>query len=146
MRLPILNGPNLNMLGVREPTIYSKGTLSDLEKTIRAHCEPLGILPTFFQSNHEGALVDRIQQALVHEDAMLINPAAHTHTSIAILDAIKAVGIPTVEVHLSNIAGREPFRQHNYISPACIATIAGRGFQGYLDGIDALIKHMRAQG
>ncbi len=144
MRLLVINGPNLNMLGVREPAIYGQGTLSDLETLIRAHCEGLGVMPVFFQSNHEGAIVDRIQQALGQEDAILINPAAYTHTSIAILDALKAVQLPAVEVHLSDISTREPFRQHSYISAACIATIAGRGFQGYLDGVDALVKHMRS--
>ena len=143
MKLLVINGPNLNMLGVREPAIYGSGTLQDLQALISAHCEARGVQPTFVQSNHEGALVDAIQQAYGVMDAILINPAAYTHTSIAILDALKAVGLPAVEVHLSDIANREPFRQHSYVSAACLCTIAGQGFRGYVAGIDRLLEHIQ---
>lgn len=140
MRLLVINGPNLNMLGIREPDIYGKASLSDLEALMLAHGRQRGVTLSFFQSNHEGAIVDRIQQAHGQAEGIIINPAAYTHTSIAIPDAIKAVGIPTVEVHLSDLSRREAFRQHSYTSAACIATLQGRHFQGYLDAIDLLIS------
>ena len=140
MKLLVVNGPNLNLLGQREPSLYGSGTLKDLEDMIRERCAATQTYVEFFQSNHEGALVDAIQQAYGRFDALLLNPAAYTHTSIAILDALKAVGLPAVEVHLTDIAAREPFRQHSYISPVCIKTIAGKGFAGYLEGIDALLE------
>jgi len=143
MKLLIINGPNLNMLGIREPGIYGKSTLADLKALITAHCEGKDIQLDFFQSNHEGAIVDRIQVAYNRVDGIIINPAAYTHTSVAILDALKAVGIPTVEVHLSDIETREEFRKHSYISPACIATIKGKHFQGYLEAVDLLIEHLK---
>lgn len=143
MKLLIINGPNLNMLGVREPDIYGKGTLKDLESLVRQHALLKGIACDFFQSNHEGALVDCIQQALGRYDGIIINPAAYTHTSIAILDALKAVNLPAVEVHLSDIHSRESFRQHSYISPACIKTIAGKHFDGYLEAVDTLAEYIK---
>ena len=139
MKLLVINGPNLNLLGRREPAIYGSQSLKDLEQQITDYCMPLGILPCFFQSNHEGAIIDRIHQASNQEDAILINPAAYTHTSIAIHDALKAVGLPAVEVHLSDLTRREAFRQVSYVAPACIASIMGKGFAGYLEGI-ALLK------
>ena len=140
MKLLVINGPNLNMLGVREPDIYGHQTLSDLETLVKDYCAEKGIEVDFFQSNHEGAIVDRIQAAFRVYDGLIINPAAYTHTSIAIPDAIKAVGIKAVEVHLSDISKRETYRQHSYTSGACLATIAGKHFQGYLDAVDILIK------
>ena len=142
MKLLIINGPNLNMLGIREPGIYGNSTLADLKRMITDHCAGKGIQLDFFQSNHEGAIVDRIQEAYGKFHGIVINPAAYTHTSVAILDALKAVGIPAVEVHLSDIDSREEFRRHSYISAACIATIKGKHFQGYLEAVDLLIEHI----
>ena len=141
MKLLVINGPNLNMLGIREPTIYGSGTYTELLDMIRAHAERRGAEVSFFQSNHEGALVDAIQQAYFDGvEGIILNPAAYTHTSVALLDALKAVAIPTVEVHISDIAAREDFRQASYVRPACIATVTGRGFAGYLDAVDILLK------
>jgi 3-dehydroquinate dehydratase type II len=138
MNILIVNGPNLNLLGVREPDIYGRATYAELCERIRKKCDADGHTVSFFQSNHEGALVDAIQEALGVYDGIVINPAAYTHTSVALLDALKAVGIPTVEVHISDVDSREPFRAISYVRAACIATIAGRGFDGYLDAIDLL--------
>jgi 3-dehydroquinate dehydratase type II len=143
VKLLVLNGPNLNMLGVREPHIYGTGTLRDLEAAVQAHCDKLGIGVRFFQSNHEGALVDSIQQALGQADGIVLNPAAYTHTSVALLDALKAVGLPAVEVHLSDTGAREPFRAISYVRPACIATVQGKGVQGYLEAVDILAAHLQ---
>jgi len=141
MKLLVINGPNLNMLGIREPAIYGSGTYTELLELIRAHAERRGAEVSFFQSNHEGALVDAIQQAYFDGvEGIILNPAAYTHTSVALLDALKAVAIPTVEVHISDIAAREDFRQISYVRPACIATVTGRGFAGYLDAVDILLK------
>lgn len=141
MKLLVINGPNLNMLGIREPAIYGSGTYTELLDMIRAHAERRGAEVSFFQSNHEGALVDAIQQAYFDGvEGIIINPAAYTHTSVALLDALKAVAIPTVEVHISDVAAREDFRQISYVRPACIATVTGRGFAGYLDAMDILLK------
>ena len=135
MKLLVINGPNLNMLGIREPAIYGSGTYTELLDMIR------GAEVSFFQSNHEGALVDAIQQAYFDGvEGIILNPAAYTHTSVALLDALKAVAIPTVEVHISDVAAREDFRQISYVRPACIATVTGRGFAGYLDAMDILLK------
>ena len=131
MKLLILNGPNLNMLGVREPEIYGRKSYRDLETFIRAEAEKLGCEVEIFQSNHEGELVDRIQQAYGRFDGIVINPAAYTHTSVAILDALKAVALPAVEVHLSDIDAREPFRRVSYAGLACRKTFQGHGFAGY---------------
>ena len=141
MKLLVINGPNLNMLGIREPAIYGSGTYTELLELIRTHAERRGAEVSFFQSNHEGALVDAIQQAYFDGvEGIILNPAAYTHTSVALLDALKAVAIPTVEVHISDVAARENFRQISYVRPACIATVTGRGFAGYLDAVDILLK------
>ena len=141
MKLLVINGPNLNMLGIREPAIYGSGTYTELLDMIRAHAGKRGAEVSFFQSNHEGALVDAIQQAdFDGVEGIILNPAAYTHTSVALLDALKAVAIPTVEVHISDVAAREDFRQISYVRPACIATVTGRGFAGYLDAVDILLK------
>ena len=140
MKILVINGPNLNMLGIREPEIYGKGTYKELVSMIKSHCKSKNIKVGFFQSNHEGAIVDAIQSAYFDKiDGIVINPAAYTHTSIAILDALKTVGIPTVEVHISDINNREEFRSHSYISAACKKTICGKGFAGYLEAIDCLL-------
>lgn len=141
MKILVLNGPNLNMLGVREPAIYGDRSFAALEAFIRESCQELEVACELFQSNHEGELVTRIQQAYGVFDGIVINPAAYTHTSVAILDALKAVGIPTVEVHLSDISAREPFRQFSYVSLAAVKTIAGRGFDGYRDAVVYLKEH-----
>ena len=141
MKLLVINGPNLNMLGIREPAIYGSGTYTELLDMIRAHAERRGAEVSFFQSNHEGALVDAIQQAYFDGvEGIILNPAAYTHTSVALLDALKAVAIPAVEVHISDVAAREDFRQISYVRPVCIATVTGRGFAGYLDAVDILLK------
>ena len=141
MKLLVINGPNLNMLGIREPAIYGSGTYTELLELIRAHAGKRGAEVSFFQSNHEGALVDAIQQAYFDGvEGIILNPAAYTHTSVALLDALKAVAIPAVEVHISDVAAREDFRQISYVRPACIATVTGRGFAGYLDAMDILLK------
>ena len=142
MKLLVINGPNLNMLGIREPDIYGKETYASLLEYIGDICEEKGIEVDFFQSNHEGAIVDRIQAAYKKEDAIVINPAAYTHTSIAIPDAIKAVGIPTVEVHLSDISKREAYRQISYVSDVAVKTIYGKGFEGYKEAIEYLEKSL----
>ena len=138
MKLLVINGPNINMLGVREPDIYGNKTYKHLTEMIKNYCDEKNIDVEFFQSNHEGAIVDKIQEAYGHKDGIVINPAAYTHTSIAILDALKAVAIPTVEVHISDIAEREEFRKHSYISSICIRTIKGLGFDGYIEAIKEL--------
>lgn len=140
MKILVLNGPNLNMLGVREPGIYGSETYRDLLEKIAAHAQTRGVSVDFFQSNHEGALVDRIQEAYGNTDGIVINPGAYTHTSIALLDAVKAVGIPTVEVHISDVARREPFRSVSYIRAACVGSIIGHGTDGYLEAMDLLIE------
>ncbi len=138
MKILVINGPNLNMLGIREPSIYGDSTLEDLENRIREKCAEDGIKVSFYQSNHEGDLIDRIQEAYGIADGIIINPGGYTHTSVAILDALKAVAIPTIEVHISDIDAREPFREHSYISLVAKATIKGHGFQGYLEAVDLL--------
>lgn len=135
MKLYVLNGPNLNMLGIREPGIYGDQSYEALVAYIREVCQREGIEVECFQSNHEGVLVDIIQSAYGKADGIVINPAAYTHTSVAILDALKAVALPAVEVHLSDINEREPFRHISYASLACIAQIKGKGFKGYEEAI-----------
>ena len=135
MRVLVINGPNLNMLGIREPAVYGRRTFSDLEDYIRSEANKLNIEVSLYQSNHEGDLVDKIQEALNQYDGILINPAAYTHTSVAILDALKAVQLPTVEVHLSDINEREPFRRFSYVSLYAQKTICGKGFEGYAEGL-----------
>ncbi len=141
MKILVINGPNLNMLGIREPDIYGKNTYNDLCDLITDYAAQKGIEVRLFQSNHEGALVDEIQAAYGHFDGIVINPAAYTHTSVAILDAVKSVGIPTVEVHISAVETREDFRQVSFVRQACIKTITGLGFDGYLKAIDTLIEN-----
>lgn len=143
MKILVLNGPNLNLLGIREPGIYGSETYRDLLEKIAAHAQTRGVSVDFFQSNHEGALVDRIQEAYGNTDGIVINPGAYTHTSIALLDAVKAVGIPTVEVHISDVARREPFRSVSYIRAACVGSIIGHGTDGYLEAMDLLIERSR---
>jgi len=140
MKLLFLNGPNLNMLGVREPDIYGRRTYADLEQYIRDFCRELDIQCQLYQSNHEGCLVDAIQAACGQVDGIDINPAAYTHTSVAILDALKAVALPAVEVHLSDISQRESFRQVSYAGLACCRTFAGFGFEGYRMAAEYLLK------
>ena len=140
MQILVINGPNLNMLGIREPDHYGKETYADLVAKIQKHCDGKGISVKLYQSNHEGDLVDEIQKAYKVFDGIVINPGAYTHTSIAILDAVKAVGIPTVEVHISKVEEREDFRQVSYIRLACVKTITGHGTDGYLEAIDFLIE------
>lgn len=135
MKILVINGPNLNMLGVREKNIYGESTYNDLISFINKTCNDLGIEVEIFQSNHEGSIVDKIQEAYGSKDAIVINPAAYTHTSISILDALKAVNIPAIEVHLSNIYEREEFRHVSYVSMACEKSIYGQGFEGYRQAI-----------
>ena len=138
MKLLVLNGPNLNMLGIREPEIYGKTTYSQLIRRIKAHAKAIGVSVKCYQSNHEGALVTAIQKAYHRFDGIVINPGAYTHTSIALLDAIKTVGIPTVEVHISDPDTREDFRKTSYIRSAAVATIKGKGIDGYLEAMTLL--------
>lgn len=139
MKILVLNGPNLNMLGVREPDIYGKSTYADLIAMIRAYCGEKGIEVEFKQSNHEGTLVDYIQQAYFEKtDGIVINPGAYTHTSVALLDALKAVSIPTVEVHISDVDNRDEFRKISYVSYAACKTIKGHGFEGYIEAVEFL--------
>ncbi len=138
-KILILNGPNINMLGIREPDIYGRGTYDDLCAQIREHAQARGVMVDFYQSNHEGDLVDAIQGAYGKYDGIVINPAAYTHTSVALLDALKAVGIPAVEVHISDVDGREEFRHVSYVRLACVACIKGHGFAGYCEALDLLL-------
>ncbi|HHT54531.1 MAG TPA: type II 3-dehydroquinate dehydratase [Clostridiales bacterium] len=142
MKLLVINGPNLNLLGIREPEIYGNKTLADLERELREYCAGKDIELEFFQSNHEGAIVDRIQEAMGRCDGIIINPAAYTHTSIAIPDAIRASGIPAVEVHLSDIGSRESYRRISYTTDACVAVISGRHFEGYKEAVDIFRKKL----
>ena len=146
MKLLIINGPNLNLLGLREPGIYGKGTLSDLEDFLREVGKTEGVELSFFQSNHEGAIVDAIQAAYGTMDGIVINPAAYTHTSVAILDALKAVSLPAVEVHISQVSEREPFRQVSYAGMACVRTYMGLGFEGYRQAILYLKDYLAGKG
>lgn len=141
MKILVINGPNLNMLGLREPDIYGKSTYADLVSLIRAEAERLGVEIEFYQSNHEGALVDAIQGAYGRIDGIVINPGAYTHTSVALLDAVKSVSIPTVEVHISDPDARDEFRKISYIRAACVKTVKGKGFDGYLEAIRFLKKN-----
>ncbi len=143
MRLLIINGPNINMLGLREPDHYGKETYHQLIDKIRNYANDIGVDVECFQSNHEGEIVDCIQQAYGKFDGLVINPAAYTHTSVAILDAVKSVCIPTVEIHISKVEEREDFRQISYVRQACIDTITGLGTDGYLRAIDKLLQYLR---
>lgn len=139
MRILIINGPNINMLGIREPDIYGRTTYADLCAMIRDHAAESDTEVTLYQSNHEGDLVDAIQRAYGTQNAIIINPAAYTHTSVAILDALKAVALPAVEVHISDPDTREEFRRVSYVRSACVKTICGHGLNGYLEAIDYLL-------
>ena len=140
MNILVINGPNLNMLGIREPEIYGKATYADLCAMIQSYAEKIGVGVEIYQSNHEGDLVDCIQAAYGKADGIVINPAAYTHTSVALLDALKAVGIPAVEVHISDVSQREDFRQISYVRLYCEKTICGHGFDGYLEAMDYLLE------
>lgn len=140
MKILVINGPNINMLGIREPGVYGKQTFSDLLKLLEDAANKLGICVEQYQSNHEGDIVDKIQNAYGNVDGIVINPAAYTHTSVAILDALKAVSIPAVEVHISDVDSREAFRQISYAGLACEKTIKGHGLDGYRQAIEYLNK------
>ena len=140
MKILVINGPNLNMLGIREPDHYGRETYADLIRKIEEHAATRGVKVKCLQSNHEGDLVDYIQSAYGAFDGIVINPGAYTHTSIAILDAVKSVSVPTVEVHISKVDEREDFRRVSYVRAACVATISGHGTDGYLEAMDLLIE------
>ena len=144
MKFLILNGPNINMLGIREPEIYGEETYDALVEKVKEHAKEIGVEVEFFQSNHEGAIVDKIQQAYGVFDGIVINPAAYTHTSVAILDALKAVALPAVEVHLSDVDAREAFRHVSYAGMACFARFTGLGFEGYRQAVLALKDRLNA--
>ena len=141
MKILVLNGPNINMVGIREPGIYGMQTFADLLQLLDDTAKELGVEFEQFQSNHEGALVDKIQESYGKVDGIVINPAAYTHTSVAILDALKAVSIPAVEVHISDVDAREPFRHISYAGMACKHTIKGQGFDGYRQAMQWLVEH-----
>ena len=143
MKILVINGPNLNLLGLREPAIYGSQSYAALLEKIQAFCDAEGVEVSFFQSNHEGAIVDEIQAAYGVYDGIVINPAAYTHTSVAILDALKAVAIPAVEVHISDVDAREPFRAVSVIAPACVAQVKGLGAAGYRVALDLLLEGAR---
>ena len=143
MKIMVINGPNLNMLGIREPDIYGRTTYRDLCQLIENHCREKGAEVEIYQSNHEGDLVDKIQSTYKTFDGIVINPAAYTHTSVAILDALKSVNIPAVEVHISDVSKREDFRQISFVRSACIATVMGEGFNGYLKAMDILAGEIK---
>ena len=146
MKILVINGPNLNFLGIREPEIYGKSTYKDLCDLIYKQAEIDNIDIEIYQSNHEGSIVDKIQQAYFDKvDGIVINPAGYTHTSVAILDALKSVNIPTIEVHISDINGREEFRKHSYISLAAIQTIKGLGLPGYIEALKKLKEHIEGK-
>lgn len=144
MKILVINGPNINMLGIREPEIYGKNTYNDLCERIKTHADANGYDVELYQSNHEGEIVDKIQQAYKRFDAIIINPAAYTHTSVAILDALKAVGIPAAEVHISDVSKRDSFRQISYVREYCDLTVCGRGFDGYIEAIEHFVFKDRA--
>ena len=144
MKILVINGPNINMLGIREPDKYGKTSYDSLIEMIREHCEKLGVTPVFYQSNHEGCLVDKIQEAYFEgASGIVINPGAYTHTSIALLDAVSATRLPCVEIHISKVEEREDFRQVSYIRSACIKTITGHGVNGYIEAVDSLVEYLK---
>lgn len=138
MKITVINGANINFIGIREPEIYGKKTYSDLVNMIKKHCAEKNIDVEIYQSNHEGDLVDKIQECYLKSDGIVINPGAYTHTSVAIADALKAVNIPTVEVHISDVSKREDFRQISYVREVCVATVSGKGLDGYIEAIEIL--------
>jgi len=144
MKFLVLNGPNINMLGIREPSVYGNRSYEDLQNLIRNHANEIGVEIEFFQSNHEGALIDEIQKAYFDKvDGIVFNPAGYTHTSVAIADALKAVGIPTIEVHISDVDKRESFRKISFVRDVAVATIKGLGFDGYLKAMDMLKQRLQ---
>lgn len=143
MKILVLNGPNINMLGVREPGIYGSDNYEKLCENVKSFAKEKNIEVEIYQSNHEGDLVDKIQEAFGNTDGIVFNPGAYTHTSIAILDAVKSVSIPCVEVHISKVEEREDFRQVSYIRHACFKTITGHGIAGYTEGMQAVIDHLK---
>lgn len=143
MKIIVINGPNLNMLGIREPSHYGSESYRDLLAKIRKHARSVGVKVSFYQSNHEGDLIDRIQRAYRRADGIVINPGGYTHTSVALADAVRAVSLPCVEVHISHVDEREEYRKISYIREACIDVVSGRGTNGYLTAIDRLIAHAR---
>ncbi|MCF0261386.1 MAG: type II 3-dehydroquinate dehydratase [Sphaerochaetaceae bacterium] len=143
MKIALINGPNINMVGIREPGIYGKDSYETLLSKAKAFALEKGIELDIYQSNHEGDLVDKIQSLYKNADGIVINPGAYTHTSIALLDAVKAVGIPTVEVHISKVEEREDFRQISYIRLACIKTITGQGIDGYIQAMQYLLDNIK---
>ena len=145
MKILIVNGPNINLLGTREPEIYGTLTLDSIVEKLSAYAGDIGVEPEFFQSNIEGEIVDKIQWARDFCDGIVINPAAYTHTSVAIRDAISAVKLPAVEVHISNIHQREEFRRHSFIAPVCIGQIAGFGFDSYKLGLEAVVDYIKSK-
>jgi 3-dehydroquinate dehydratase-2 len=144
MKILVINGPNINLLGIREPAVYGRESYDDLCALITKHGEEIGVSVEIFQSNHEGALVDEIQKAYFDKvDGIVINPGAYTHTSIAILDALKAVQIPTVEVHISAVNERESYRQVSFVREFALATVSGKGINGYAEAMDILVKELK---
>ena len=144
MKIYVINGPNLNMLGVREPEIYGKTTYAELVSLIEEHCAKRGVEAVIYQSNHEGDLVDKIQEAYFEGAAgIVINPAAYTHTSVALLDALKSTRLPAVEIHISDVSVREDFRRVSYVRAAVKKTICGKGIDGYLEAIDYLCEAVK---
>lgn len=139
----VIHGPNLNLLGVREPDVYGRMTLAEIDESIRARAAELGVAVEIIQSNHEGVILDRLARAVEDASGIVINPAAWTHTSIAIRDGIAATGLPAVEVHLSNVHRREPFRHHSYIVGICLGQVIGFGPDGYLLALEGLVRHLR---
>jgi 3-dehydroquinate dehydratase-2 len=141
MKIIIINGPNLNMLGIREPSLYGTERYRDLVRAIKQHARARGVKVSFYQSNHEGALIDCIQRAYRRYDGIVINPGGYTHTSVALADAVRAVALPCVEVHISDVNAREDYRRISYIREACIDTVSGQGIKGYLTAVDKLLSH-----
>jgi 3-dehydroquinate dehydratase-2 len=144
LRVAVLHGPNLNLLGTREPDVYGRATLAEIDAELARRARALDVTLTTFQSNVEGELVTRVQQARGTADGLILNPAAYTHTSVALRDALLAVGLPAVEVHLSNVHGREPFRRRSYTAPACLGVVSGFGPVSYYVALEALCAHLRA--
>ncbi len=144
LRILVVHGPNLNLLGKREPEIYGRQTLADIDADLAVAAKDLGVEIESFQSNHEGALIDRIQEAMGHAHGILINPGGFTHSSVALRDALVAASLPVVEVHLSNVYARESFRRHSYVSAIAVGVISGLGAQGYRFGLEALVTRLSA--
>lgn len=145
LRILVINGPNLNLLGRREPDVYGMATLDDIESMLAEHAAGLGVDISFFQSNHEGAIIDRLHEAIGVYDGVVLNPGAYTHYSYAIRDAIAAIGIPVVEVHLSDITAREDFRRVSVTAAVCVDQIMGLGTRSYLEGLELLVSRLRKE-